>query len=96
VVGTLFETGGSTTAGGGTWRVSALRLELTHEAFTRLPEAFLGDLSRCWARPGGNPGTAWNTTSFAGAILTFDELDSASDQRATAIEFFRSRRDLLA
>jgi hypothetical protein len=30
---------------------------------------------------GGNPGPAWNATSFAGAILTLDELESAPDQR---------------
>jgi hypothetical protein len=38
---------------------------------------------------------AWNATSFRGAILTFEELERADDQRSTAIEFFRSRRDLL-
>lgn len=41
-------------------------------------------------------GMAWNATSFVGAILTFAELEGMVDQRSAAMEFFRSRRDLLA
>lgn len=48
------------------------------------------------ASTGANNGLAWNATSFPGAILTLDELVRADDQRSAAINFYRSRRDLLA
>jgi hypothetical protein len=40
-------------------------------------------------------GDLWNSTSFPGAVLPFGDLSGAPDQRATALEFFRSRRSAL-
>jgi hypothetical protein len=42
------------------------------------------------------PSSLWNATAFAGAILPYQELLDATDQRAVALDFFRTRRDLLA
>jgi hypothetical protein len=42
------------------------------------------------------PGELWNATAFVGAILPFDELLDAPDQRVATLEFFRTRRSALA
>ena len=42
------------------------------------------------------PGELWNATAFTGAILPFHELVDAVDQRAMALDFFRTRRSALA
>jgi hypothetical protein len=42
------------------------------------------------------PGELWNATAFEGALLPLSELVEADDQRATALEFFRTRRSVLA
>jgi hypothetical protein len=41
------------------------------------------------------PSRLWNAGPFPGAVLTYRELLDADDQRHTALEFFRARRDLL-
>jgi hypothetical protein len=41
-------------------------------------------------------GPLWNAEPFVGAVLTYNELLDAPDQRAAALEFFRLRRELLA
>ncbi|MEL7158367.1 MAG: hypothetical protein AAFN30_17450 [Actinomycetota bacterium] len=38
----------------------------------------------------------WNSTTYPGATLTYDELLAAPDQRAAALDFLRRGRDLLA
>ena len=40
------------------------------------------------ARPAGE---LWNAAGFAGAELTYSELLATGDQRATALEFIRTR-----
>ena len=42
------------------------------------------------------PSDLWNATAFEGAMLSLPVLVDAVDQRATALEFFRSRRAALA
>ena len=42
------------------------------------------------------PSPLWNATTFSGAVLSYQELLDTADQRAVALEFFRTRRDLLA
>ena len=44
-----------------------------------------------WGEPPSGPG--WTATGFRGAELGYADLLAAPDQRATALEFFRSRRD---
>jgi hypothetical protein len=41
------------------------------------------------------PGELWNATAFKGAILPLSDLVDVADQRATALEFFRTRRSAL-
>jgi hypothetical protein len=41
------------------------------------------------------PSALWNAQPFLGAVLTYQELLDAADQRGAALEFFRARRDLL-
>ena len=41
-------------------------------------------------------GELWNGTAFAGAELPYAALLQARDQRATALDFFRTRREALA
>jgi hypothetical protein len=41
------------------------------------------------------PSPLWNAGPFPGAVLTYNELLDAADQRNIALEFFRTRRDLL-
>ena len=41
------------------------------------------------------PGDLWNATAFVGAILALHEFVDALDQRATVLEFFRTRRAAL-
>jgi hypothetical protein len=48
------------------------------------------------ARVADTPSPLWNATAFPGAVLRYEELLDAADQRAAALEFFRTRRDLLA
>jgi hypothetical protein len=40
-------------------------------------------------------GELWTATAFKGAILPLDDLVSVADQRATVLEFFRTRRSAL-
>jgi hypothetical protein len=42
------------------------------------------------------PSSFWNATAFSGAVLSYRELLNTAGQRTTALEFFRTRRDLLA
>jgi hypothetical protein len=42
------------------------------------------------------PSPLWNAKSFAGAVLGYDKLLDAAEQRSVALGFFRTRRDLLA
>jgi hypothetical protein len=46
-----------------------------------------------WSPPAGGP--LWNATAFPGAELAYAELLAASDRRAAAHEFFRSRQEAL-
>jgi hypothetical protein len=41
-------------------------------------------------------GELWSATAFSGAILPLHELVDVADQRATVLEFFRTRRSALA
>jgi hypothetical protein len=41
-------------------------------------------------------GELWNATGFAGAELTYAELLAAPDPRAAALEFFTTRKEVLA
>jgi hypothetical protein len=54
------------------------------------PYAYVGP----WTAP--PPGELWNATGFAGAELTYAELQAAPDQHATALEFFTTRKEALA
>ena len=51
-----------------------------------------------YARPAQQfvSGELWNSTAFTGATLALPELVGATDQRAAALDFFRSRRSALA
>ncbi len=40
-------------------------------------------------------GELWNATAFAGAELSYAELLASDDRRQAALDFFRSRRDVL-
>jgi hypothetical protein len=42
------------------------------------------------------PGELWNAIGFTGAILRLDDLVDVADQRATVLDFFRTRRAALA
>jgi hypothetical protein len=42
------------------------------------------------------PSLLWNATAFSGAVLSYQELLHSVDQRDLALEFFRSRQELLA
>jgi hypothetical protein len=42
------------------------------------------------------PSPLWNAEPFVGAALTYHDLLDAPDQRAAALEFFRTRRELFA
>jgi len=46
-----------------------------------------------WATPPDDP--FWNATAFGGAELSYAELIASADRRATAHEFYRSRREAL-
>jgi hypothetical protein len=41
-------------------------------------------------------GELWRATSFRGAELSYSELQTATDQRAAALDFFRTRMESLA
>jgi nitrite reductase/ring-hydroxylating ferredoxin subunit len=45
--------------------------------------------------PGGFSGELWQATGFRGAELTYSELLAATNQRATALDFFTTRKDAL-
>jgi hypothetical protein len=54
------------------------------------PYAYVGPWAADRAR-----GPLWNARGFAGAELSYSELLAAGDQRRTALQFLRERRDFL-